>query len=160
MPLQNRLRCEGGAWIDCTPAGKIARQDLEREQRGRNLREAFVGFLGASGRRSFFEKLAKLTMGFDERTKSRLPQDIRQATIAVQVVITFNQASALIAQFLRKKVEVGTVIAVRKHIAACTCCLFHRFVPRPAMNFAQRRSIASPPIYLRWMAERFLIAKK
>jgi hypothetical protein len=80
-------------------------------------------------------------MGFDEGAKPRFPQEIRQAAIAVQAVIAFNQASALIAQILREKAEVRTATAVRKHIAACAawlCRPIHRFVPRPAINFAQR----------------------
>ena len=64
-----------------------------------------MGFLGASGGRSFFEKQAKLTVGFDEGPKSRLPQNIRQAAIAVQAMVAFNQASALVAQVLREKAE-------------------------------------------------------
>ena len=142
MLLQDGL-CRGCSLrINRAPAGKIARQDFEREQRGCDLREALVGFLGASSGRGLSEKLTKLAMGFDERTEPGLPQYIRQTAIAVQVMVALDQASALTAQVLRQKAEIGTAAAVRKRLVTCAhrrlCHPVHRFAPRPATNSVQR----------------------
>src|ERR1700719_3912968 len=109
MTFQDRPRRRSGLWVDRGPAGEIARQDFEREQRGCNLREAIVGFLGAAGGRSLAQKLAKFEMGFDEGSELGLPQCIRQTTITVQIVIALDQASALNAEGLRQDTEVGAV---------------------------------------------------
>src|SRR5271169_608643 len=102
-------------------------------------------------------------MRFDEGTKPCLPQYIRQKAIAVQLVISLDQAPALANQGLRQKAEVRTlgVAFSDSHLVCNPRHAIHGFAPRPANRLRSiRGSITIRDIYLRWMVDVVFIGKK
>ncbi|MEI9924550.1 MAG: hypothetical protein WDN50_14360 [Bradyrhizobium sp.] len=64
---------------------------------------AFLALLVVEALRS---SLLQLMMPFNERPEPGLPEDIRQAGVAMQIVIRLDQAAALRGQAVRQKPEV------------------------------------------------------
>jgi hypothetical protein len=65
-----------------------------------------MGLLRASRRRGFAKVLAKLAVLFDERSETRLPQDVGKARVAVHLMVALDQAPALPDQVARQKTEI------------------------------------------------------
>jgi len=116
---QNRLRQRSRIRIYRAPARETAGQYLQRQNRGRDAHEAFVGFLRASRRRSFFEKQPEFVMRFDELPQPGFPQDVRQAGITMQFVITFDQALTLRRQAPRQEAEIEVLSLAGARHAGC-----------------------------------------
>src|SRR6202051_2606564 len=119
ISLENRVGPRSRLRVDRAPARETAGQYLERQYRRRYPHEARVGFLCASGRRSLPEELTKLPMGLDERSKPGLPQDVWQASIAVQLMVAFDQALTLHCQALRQKTGIKILRLVRDNRLTC-----------------------------------------
>src|SRR6202167_99448 len=137
--LQDCTRDQSRLWVDRAPSGETARQNLKRQYRGRYHNEAFVGFLRAPGRRSLLEESAKLLMRFDEVPQPGLPQDVRKARIAMQFMITDDQALALRRQALRQETEIKVLDPAGEshatHIICSVCHSFHRHASCGANRF-------------------------
>ena len=110
-------------------------------------------------------------MPFNERPEPGLPQDIRQAGVAMQLVIRLDQTPALRGQALRQKPEIRALGGVDESritdacrnicVARNPCHDIHRFAPRWARGTRpMQRSITIPDIYLRWRVTVILIEKK
>src|SRR4029077_6981681 len=99
----------------------------------RYLSEQVIGFLRASRRRGFFEKLPKLSMGLYERSKTSLPQYVRQAGVTVELVIALDEAEALPDHNIRQEAEIDVLNRRVMNRIVCVVTVphdVHRFTPQ------------------------------
>ena len=103
-------------------------------------------------------------MRFDEGPEPGLPQDVRQARIAMQLVVALDQALALRRQALRQEAEIEVLSPAgesRYPTSYASSATTSIVPPRDERtDFAQCVSITIRDIYLRWTIAAIFIEKK
>src|SRR6516225_8261707 len=103
-------------------------------------------------------------MGLDERSEAGFPQHIRQAGVAVQLVVALDETPAMSDQDIRKQAEVDVLNRFEMSLIGCLVGIFrnefHHSARGEPTNLADASQHMSRGIYLRWMNATVFIEKK